>query len=142
MYTNTHTLSHKKNAHRFFCGRTSTHTTVKALGKEETYEILNVNKFNSARKRMSVVCRTPEGKLVLYVKGADNIMVERLAKNQAQILKNIYAYILTSLQSIYAYISISLQRTRHKFSKAITIVVMYSEYARALTFSKILPARA
>jgi magnesium-transporting ATPase (P-type) len=56
-----------------------------------------VNKFNSARKRMSVVCRTPEGKLVLYVKGADNIMVERLAKNQAQILKSIYAYISTSL---------------------------------------------
>jgi magnesium-transporting ATPase (P-type) len=46
---------------------------------------------------MSVVCRTPEGKLVLYVKGADNIMVERLAKNQAQILKSIYAYISTSL---------------------------------------------
>ena len=69
----------------FFCGRTSTHTTVKVLGKDETYEILNVNKFNSARKRMSVVCRTPEGKIELYVKGADNIMVERLAKNQSEL---------------------------------------------------------
>jgi len=86
--TYAHRHTQHTHTHRFFCGRTSTHTTVKALGKEETYEILNVNKFNSARKRMSVVCRTPEGKLVLYVKGADNIMVERLAKNQAQILKS------------------------------------------------------
>ena len=37
-------------------------------GKDEVYEVLNVNKFNSTRKRMSVVARTPEGKLVLYCK--------------------------------------------------------------------------
>ena len=27
----------------------------------------------------SVVCRTPEGKIMLYCKGADNIMIDRLA---------------------------------------------------------------
>jgi phospholipid-transporting ATPase len=26
-----------------------------------------------------VVCRTPEGKIMLYCKGADNIMIDRLA---------------------------------------------------------------
>jgi len=66
----------------FFCGRTSTHVTVKVHGQDEVYQVLNVNKFNSSRKRMSVVCRTPEGKLMLYVKGADNIMMERLAPGQ------------------------------------------------------------
>ena len=40
--------------------------------------MLNINKFNSTRKRMSLVVRTPEGKIMLYVKGADNVMVERL----------------------------------------------------------------
>jgi magnesium-transporting ATPase (P-type) len=61
----------------FYCGKSSTHTTVKVHGKDEVFEILNINKFNSARKRMSVVCRTPEGKLMLYVKGAHNIMIDR-----------------------------------------------------------------
>lgn len=67
----------------FFCGKTSTHTTIKVHGVDEVYEILNVNKFNSARKRMSVVVRTPEKKIMLYCKGADNVMMERLAAGQA-----------------------------------------------------------
>jgi len=67
-----------------FCGKTSTHTTVKVHGADEVYEVLNVNKFNSTRKRMSVVARTPEGKLVLYCKGADNVMLERIAAGQPE----------------------------------------------------------
>eukprot|EP01006_Ploeotia_vitrea_P037460 TRINITY_DN66130_c1_g3_i4.p1 TRINITY_DN66130_c1_g3~~TRINITY_DN66130_c1_g3_i4.p1 ORF type:complete len:1740 (+),score=1035.90 TRINITY_DN66130_c1_g3_i4:2742-7961(+) len=39
------------------------------------YEVLNVNEFNSTRKRMSVVVRTPEGKLMLLCKGADEVML-------------------------------------------------------------------
>lgn len=62
----------------FFCQKTAKTHTVDVFGKKETYEVLNVNKFNSTRKRMSLVCRTPEGKIMLYIKGADNVMVERL----------------------------------------------------------------
>jgi len=40
------------------------------MGQEEVYEVLNVLEFNSTRKRMSVVIRTPEGKIKLYCKGA------------------------------------------------------------------------
>ena len=47
-------------------------------GRVEKYEILNVLEFNSTRKRMSVVVRTPEGKLLIYCKGADNVIYERL----------------------------------------------------------------
>ncbi|GBG85508.1 hypothetical protein CBR_g40147 [Chara braunii] len=43
------------------------------------YEILNVLEFNSTRKRQSVICRYPNGRLVLYCKGADNVIFERLA---------------------------------------------------------------
>lgn len=32
------------------------------------YEILNVLEFNSLRKRQSVICRCPDGRIVLYCK--------------------------------------------------------------------------
>ncbi|CEJ03973.1 Putative Phospholipid-translocating ATPase [Rhizopus microsporus] len=49
-------------------------------GIEEEYQILNVCEFNSTRKRMSVVLRGPDGKIKLYCKGADTVILERLAK--------------------------------------------------------------
>ncbi|XAR55871.1 Phospholipid-translocating ATPase [Bertholletia excelsa] len=52
-----------------------------ASGKkvERLYKLLNVLEFNSARKRMSVIVRDEEGKLLLLCKGADSVMFERLA---------------------------------------------------------------
>ena len=52
--------------------------TVAVHGKNLEYEILNVNEFNSTRKRMSVLARAPAGNIVLYIKGADNVIFERL----------------------------------------------------------------
>jgi len=46
---------------------------------EETYSILMVFEFNSDRKRMSVILRRPNGKIVMYCKGADDIMFSRLS---------------------------------------------------------------
>ncbi|ORX77478.1 phospholipid-translocating P-type ATPase [Anaeromyces robustus] len=46
---------------------------------EENYEILMVFEFNSDRKRMSVVLRRPDNRIVLYCKGADDIMFGRLS---------------------------------------------------------------
>jgi phospholipid-transporting ATPase len=40
-----------------------------------TFEVLAVNGFTSARKRMSVVVRDPDGQLLLLCKGADNVMI-------------------------------------------------------------------
>ncbi|KAB8112726.1 hypothetical protein EE612_051416, partial [Oryza sativa] len=42
---------------------------------------------NSTRKRQSVVCRFPNGRLVLYCKGADNVVYERLADGNNDIKK-------------------------------------------------------
>ena len=50
------------------------------MGHEERYEILNVLDFTSVRKRMGVVVRAPDGRLKLLVKGADNVIFERLAE--------------------------------------------------------------
>ncbi|KAL0135268.1 hypothetical protein V8B55DRAFT_1555346 [Mucor lusitanicus] len=50
-------------------------------GVEEEYQILNVCEFNSTRKRMSVVLRGPDGRVKLYCKGADTVILERLSKD-------------------------------------------------------------
>lgn len=59
--------------------RTPSTVIVNALGHDETYEVLNVLEFDSTRKRMSIIVRTPTGALKLYCKGADSVIYERLA---------------------------------------------------------------
>ncbi|OCH92040.1 calcium transporting ATPase [Obba rivulosa] len=46
------------------------------------YEILNICEFNSTRKRMSTIVRCPDGKIKLFCKGADTVILERLSENQ------------------------------------------------------------
>ena len=46
------------------------------------YDILNVIEFTSARKRMSVIVRSPSGQIKVLIKGADNVIYERMAPNQ------------------------------------------------------------
>ncbi|PFX14576.1 putative phospholipid-transporting ATPase IA [Stylophora pistillata] len=62
--------------------RTPTSVIINAMGQEEVYEVLNVLEFNSTRKRMSVIVRTPEGKIKLYCKGADTVIFERMQEKQ------------------------------------------------------------
>ncbi|KDP29332.1 hypothetical protein JCGZ_18253 [Jatropha curcas] len=70
-----------------FYKRTQTSISVRELDLasgmkvQRSYKLLNVLEFNSARKRMSVIVRTEEGKLLLLCKGADSVMFERLALN-------------------------------------------------------------
>ncbi|KAJ2782664.1 aminophospholipid translocase [Coemansia javaensis] len=51
---------------------------VDVLGASMEYEVLNINEFNSTRKRMSAVLRCPDGTIRLYCKGADTVILERL----------------------------------------------------------------
>ncbi|KAG1790433.1 uncharacterized protein HD556DRAFT_1490374 [Suillus plorans] len=46
------------------------------------YGILNVCEFNSTRKRMSMIVRMPSGSIKVSCKGADTVILERLAKAQ------------------------------------------------------------
>ncbi|CAL9082367.1 unnamed protein product [Musa acuminata var. zebrina] len=48
---------------------------------DRTYRLLNILEFSSSRKRMSVIVQDEEGKLLLFSKGADSVMFERLAKD-------------------------------------------------------------
>uniref|UniRef100_A0AAY4DFW7 Phospholipid-transporting ATPase n=1 Tax=Denticeps clupeoides TaxID=299321 RepID=A0AAY4DFW7_9TELE len=64
-----------------FSGRTPDSVIMESLGDEEKYELLNVLEFTSSRKRMSVIMRTPSGRIRLYCKGADTVIYERLAES-------------------------------------------------------------
>lgn len=46
------------------------------------YELLNICEFNSTRKRMSTIFRCPDGKIRLFCKGADTMILERLGGEQ------------------------------------------------------------
>jgi len=48
---------------------------------EREYEVLNICEFNSTRKRMSAILRCPDGRIRIYCKGADTVILERLGKD-------------------------------------------------------------
>lgn len=50
-------------------------------GKPREYELLQVIPFTSARKRMSCILRTPDNRILLISKGADNVIFSRLDNN-------------------------------------------------------------
>jgi P-type E1-E2 ATPase len=50
------------------------------------YELLNILEFSSARKRMSVIVRTPDDRIVVMTKGADSVIVKRLHPGQEEIV--------------------------------------------------------
>ncbi|KNC98070.1 phospholipid-translocating P-type ATPase, flippase [Spizellomyces punctatus DAOM BR117] len=78
-----------KSAGFIFSSRENTTISVDVRGVRNTYELLNVLEFNSNRKRMSVVVRESvdggESRVVLYCKGADSVIWERLRSGQEQV---------------------------------------------------------
>ncbi|XP_075060872.1 phospholipid-transporting ATPase IK-like [Mixophyes fleayi] len=64
-----------------FLSRTQESITISELGTEKTYNILSLMDFNSVRKRMSILVRDEEGKIKLYTKGADSVILQRLHPN-------------------------------------------------------------
>jgi phospholipid-translocating ATPase len=55
---------------------------VNVMGTERHYPVLNTIEFNSSRKRMSAIVRMPDGRIVLFCKGADSIIYSRLKKGE------------------------------------------------------------
>ncbi|KAI5293584.1 hypothetical protein KEM52_005402 [Ascosphaera acerosa] len=50
-------------------------------GPDETYEILDVIEFSSARKRMSIVLRMPDSRICVFTKGADTTLLRLLRRS-------------------------------------------------------------
>ncbi|KAJ1335621.1 phospholipid-translocating ATPase [Microdochium nivale] len=69
-------------------GSTSDGIRVNVMGEEVTYQVLNTIEFNSSRKRMSTIIKMPDGRIILYCKGADSIIYSRLRRGeQAELRK-------------------------------------------------------
>ncbi|XP_047381769.1 phospholipid-transporting ATPase FetA-like isoform X2 [Sciurus carolinensis] len=64
-----------------FRSRTSETITVVEMGKTRVYQLLAILDFSSVRKRMSVIVRTPENRVMLFCKGADTIISELLHRS-------------------------------------------------------------
>lgn len=64
-----------------FVARQPRAVTIEIEGVQYKYDLLNICEFNSTRKRMSTILRCPDGKIRLFCKGADTVILERLAKD-------------------------------------------------------------
>ncbi|OUM67612.1 hypothetical protein PIROE2DRAFT_30469, partial [Piromyces sp. E2] len=119
-------VSTARNVGFTFVQRTEDNITINCLGKDETYEILHILEFNSVRKRMSVILRTPSEEILLLCKGADTIIYERLQKNQDQLRNATFAHLeqfgsegLRTLCIAYRYIPLSeYQKWSEEYHKA------------------------
>jgi len=70
-----------------FVNRNNTRIDIEVLGRPEKWTPLRVLEFNSTRKRMSVLARDPSGRVVLFCKGADSVIYERLTPDHDPELK-------------------------------------------------------
>lgn len=70
-----------------FVGKSRDGIEIEVMGQSERYTPLKTLEFNSTRKRMSVIVRCPDGKIIIYCKGADSVIYERLAPDHDPILK-------------------------------------------------------
>uniref|UniRef100_A0A8C0CJ81 Phospholipid-transporting ATPase n=1 Tax=Balaenoptera musculus TaxID=9771 RepID=A0A8C0CJ81_BALMU len=61
-----------------FRSRTSDSVMVVEMGETRIYQLLAILDFNNVRKRMSVIVRTPEDRVMLFCKGADTILCQLL----------------------------------------------------------------
>ena len=63
-----------------FLSRQPRSVSILVDGQEQKFELLAVCEFNSTRKRMSTIFRCPDGRIRCFCKGADTVIMERLAK--------------------------------------------------------------
>ncbi|XP_064556084.1 probable phospholipid-transporting ATPase IM isoform X2 [Drosophila montana] len=74
-------VSAARNFGFVFRSRTPNSITIEVMGRLEEYELLHILDFNNVRKRMSVILRRGNS-VVLYCKGADNVIYDRLHGGQ------------------------------------------------------------
>ena len=78
---------------KFRCKDEDNNMVIDSWEEELKFELLNVFQFDSDRKRMSVIVRTPEDKIMVVCKGADSIMEKRLAPGQEDLLSTTQGFL-------------------------------------------------
>jgi len=72
----------------FFKIRDSESVTISQNGQDLKFKILKTFLFDSTRKCMSVVVKSPEGKVIVFVKGADSSLFKMSQKGCLDKLRN------------------------------------------------------
>lgn len=67
-----------------FVNRTNAEIEIEVMGQPERYVPLRTLAFNSSRKRMSTIVRTPDNRILLICKGADSVIYQRLRDDHDQ----------------------------------------------------------
>eukprot|EP01103_Thecamoeba_quadrilineata_P012000 TRINITY_DN2992_c0_g1_i2.p1 TRINITY_DN2992_c0_g1~~TRINITY_DN2992_c0_g1_i2.p1 ORF type:complete len:946 (+),score=205.61 TRINITY_DN2992_c0_g1_i2:67-2904(+) len=76
-----------ENGFEFLGGGSEGRVKVQMRGQTQEYVLLDVLEFSSDRRRMSVVIQDSQGKIWLYTKGSDAMMLPRLAEDGDKELK-------------------------------------------------------
>ncbi|OAL38602.1 hypothetical protein AYO20_02252 [Fonsecaea nubica] len=112
-----------------FVARKPRSVIVQVDGRDVEYELLAVCEFNSTRKRMSTLFRCPDGKIRIYCKGADTVIMERLAKDNHTVettLRHLEDYATEGLRTLCLAMrevpEQEYQQWRQIFDKAATTV--------------------
>ena len=69
-----------------FTDRSRKSVTLQVRGRTEVYELLSILDFSNERRRLSVIVKH-KGKIKLYTKGADDVILARLAGGQDEMVR-------------------------------------------------------
>lgn len=76
-----------RDAGAVFIAKNNNTIDIEVLGQPERYTPLKVLEFNSTRKRMSVIVREADGRILMITKGADSVIYQRLHPDHPEELK-------------------------------------------------------
>lgn len=78
-----------RDAGAVFIAKNNNTVDIEVMGQPEQYIPLKVLEFNSTRKRMSVIVREVDGRILMITKGADSVIYQRLRADHPQELKQV-----------------------------------------------------
>ncbi|CBQ73630.1 related to DNF2-Non-essential P-type ATPase [Sporisorium reilianum SRZ2] len=76
-----------RDAGAVFIAKNNNTVDIEVLGQPEQYTPLKVLEFNSTRKRMSIIVREADGRILMITKGADSVIYQRLRADHPEELK-------------------------------------------------------
>ncbi|CDR88448.1 related to DNF2-Non-essential P-type ATPase [Sporisorium scitamineum] len=76
-----------RDAGAVFIAKNNNTIDIEVLGQPEQYTPLKVLEFNSTRKRMSIIVREADGRILMITKGADSVIYQRLRADHPEELK-------------------------------------------------------
>ena len=90
--------------------------------KKVQYNKLQILEFSSDRKRETIIVKTPEGKIILYCKGADSIIKERLSPHTnknilAQCQEYVNEFSSQGLRTLFIAMKVLSENEYNKFDK-------------------------